>query len=263
MTRTLLCLLLAAALGLTCLVSCDISEFAATIVVAQVARTLSPESNTATVLIGNAEIVNLLNNQREWMRLPSPLDTAFVNPFPGQIEPVTGATCLVNSDTLGPKLPGVYFRAALGLQPRQRYDLAITMPDGNTVTAYGFLPSDFTITQPVTGDTVLDDWTLAVAWTRADSAQTYLVGINPTDTLSPAQGWSDSRTDTSCLVPATAFRDSLGNYVPGEYLLGVTAVNGGWQGSGLDLFLSGGNLNGAKGVFGCAVYARPLLIYAR
>jgi hypothetical protein len=51
--------------------------------------------------------------------------------------------------------------------------------------------------------------------------------------------------------------------VPGEYQFGITAVNGGWNGSAMDLYLNGGNLDGAKGVYGCAVYARPVLVYAR
>jgi hypothetical protein len=199
------------------------------------------------------------------MRTPAPGDTSLLNSalFPVQIDPITGATCAVNADTVSERVPGIYFRAAMGLQYMQRYDLAISMPDGGTVTAHGFLPDSFTITAPLTGDSVVTGGTLTATWTRSDSAQNYLIGIQPTDTLSQARGWSDSRADTTCEIPATAFQDTLGNYVPGEYQFGITAVNGGWNGSATDLYLNGGNLDGAKGVYGCAVYARPVLVYAR
>jgi len=240
---------------------CDQSEFSTTIVTAQVVKTLGIESNTASVLIGKATVANLFNY--EWMETPDPGDSNFVNYiFPARIEPIGGATCTVNSTNVGQTLPGIYFRAALDLHYLERCDLDITLPSGGTVTAHGFLPDSFSILAPRQFDTVSQGATLTAAWTRSDSAETYLVGISPADTASPARGWTDGRTDTSCVIPASAFEDTLGNFVPGVYTFGVTAINGGWNKSALDLFLSGGNLEGAKGTFGCAVYPLPVVVIA-
>lgn len=261
MKRFALILLPAAFLLLPFLAGCDASEWSTTIVTAQVVKTLGLESNTASVLIGKATVANLFNY--EWMETPDPGDSNFINYiFPARIEPIGGATCAVNGTSVGQTLPGIYFRAALDLQYMQRYDLNITLPSGGTVTAHGFLPDSFSILAPRQLDTVGEGATLTATWTRADSAETYIVGISPADSTSPAVGWTDGRADTSCVIPASAFEDSLGNYVPGVYTFGVTAVNGGWNKSALDLFLSGGNLEGAKGTFGCAVYPLPVVVIA-
>jgi len=244
-------------------INCDETQFSTVIVTAQVAKTLNPESNTASVLIGTATIANILRD--DWMETPDPGDTSFwANPFPASIDPMAGADVQLNGDPVGQKVSGVYFKAALDLQYLARYDLSIVTPEGKTITAHGFLPDSFSIIGPRDGDSlVIGTDTLRAVWTKSDSAETYLVGISPADTSSPAVGWSDGMTDTTCIVPDAAFRDSLGVAVPGEYIFSITAVNGGWNKSGFDLFLAGGNVNGASGTFGCAVYPRPVSVLAR
>lgn len=257
MTRRILLL---AAIAL--LAGCGIAEFSTIIVTAQVVRTLDPESNTASVLIGKATVANLFSY--EWMETPDPGDTNFLNYiFPARIEPIGGATVLLNNSAIGQRLPGIYAAAGLTLAPGTRYDLSIATGD-RTITGRAWMPGDFALVAPADLDSVnhLTD-TIVAVWTRSESVNTYIVGISPADTTSPAQGWSDGRTDTTCVIPSSAFADSLGNFVPGEYILGVTAVNGGWNKSALDLFLSGGNLDGAKGTFGCAVYPRPVRVIVR
>ena len=250
-------------LALVAVIGCDESTFSTVIVTAQVAKTLNPESNTASVLIGTATIANILRD--DWMETPDPGDTSFwSNPFPAKVDPMGGADVKLNGDTVGQRVSGVYFKAALNLQYLARYDLNIVTPEGKTITAHGFLPDSFSIIGPRDGDSlVIGTDTLRAVWTKSDSAETYLVGISPADTSSPAVGWSDGMTDTTCIVPDAAFRDSLGVAVPGEYIFSITAVNGGWNKSGLDLFLAGGNVNGASGTFGCAVYPRPVSVLAR
>jgi hypothetical protein len=245
------------------LVGCDHDQFSTVIVTAQVAKTLNPESNTASVLVGTATIQNIL--QADWMKSPDPGDTSFwSNPFPASIEPMAGADVRLNSDPVGHKVSGVYFKAALDLRYLERYDLSIVTPEGKTITAHGFLPDSFSIIGPRDGDSLrVGTDTLRVVWTKSDSAETYLVGVSPADSSNSAVGWSDGMTDTTCLVPDAAFRDSFGVAVPGEYILSIMAVNGGWNKSGLDLVLHAGNVDGASGTFGCAVYPRPVSILAR
>lgn len=248
----------AAALALVVGLACDETSFSQVIVTAQVAKTLGPESNTASVLLGRATVVNIFRD--DWMETPDPGDTTFWDyVFPARITPLGGADVQMNSDPVSERLAGVYFDAALPLVYLQRYDLSIDLPDGRSVTAHGWLPDSFTMFAPATGDSAgfVD---LTVSWTRSDSAETYIVGVSPADSGSTAAGWTNSLRDTTCVVPAAAFADSLGVFQPGEYVVGVTAVNGGWNKSGLDLFLSGGNVSGALGTFGCAVYARPALV---
>ena len=242
---------------------CDESQFSTVIVTAQVAKTLNPESNTVSVLVGTATIQNIFHN--DWMKSPDPGDTSFwSNPFPASIDPMAGADVRLNNDPVGQKVSGVYLGAALDLHYLARYDLSIVTPAGKTITAHGFLPDSFSIVGPRDGDSLrIGTDTLRAVWTRSDSAETYIVGINPADTSSPALGWSDGMTDTTCIVPDAAFRDSFGVAVPGEYVFSIMAVNGGWNKSGLDLFLSGGNVDGASGTFGCAVYPRPVSILTR
>jgi len=40
----------------------------------------------------------------------------------------------------------------------------------------------------------------------------------------------------------------------------MMSFNGAWKKGSLDLILSGGNLNGAPGIYGAAVYARSVLV---
>lgn len=242
--------------------ACDNLEYTTLVVTAQVARTLDPESNTATVLLAKTTIANLFHD--DWMETPDPGDSLFgADLFPVKVTPVSGATITLNATTIPANpVPGVYFLPGANLQYLARYDLDITTPDGRRVTARGFLPDSFSILAPQAGDSFAPGPVTAI-WTRSDSAQTYLVGITPADSASPAQGWADSRTDTACTIPASAFQDSLGTFVPGDYIFSISAVNGGWNRSGLDLFLSGGNVSGALGVFGCAVHPGPVLIRIR
>ncbi len=249
--------------GFVLLAGCDESQFSTIIVTAQVAKTLNPESNTASILVGTATIENIFHD--DWMTTPDPGDTSFwSNPFPAKVNPMAGADVRINDGTIGQKVSGVYFKAALDLQYLTRYDLSIVTPEGKTITAHGFLPDSFSVLSPQDGDSLrVDTDTLRAVWTSSDSVETYLVGVSPADSSSTAVGWSVGLADTTCLVPDAAFKDSLGNIVPGEYVFGVTAVNGGWNKSGFDLFLSGGNVDGASGTFGCAVYPRPKSILVR
>ena len=250
-------------LAVAALIGCDQNQLSTVIVTAQVARTINPESNTASVLLGTATIQNIFHN--DWMKSPDPGDTSFwSNPFPASISPMAGADVRLNNDPVSQKVSGVYFKAALDLQYLERCDLSIVTPAGKTITAHGFLPDSFSIIGPRDGDSLrIDADTLRAVWTKSDSAETYLVGVSPADSASTAVGWSDGLTDTTCIVPDAAFRDSFGVAVPGEYIFSIMAVNGGWNKSGLDLFLAGGNVDGASGTFGCAVYPRPVSIVAR
>jgi hypothetical protein len=243
--------------------SCDLNELSTIIVTAQVAKTLDPASNTASILVGKATVQNILRD--DWMVTPDPGDTSFwSNPFPAKVEPIGDCDVAVNGTTVGQKLPGAYFQAGMVLQYMQRYDLTITTPDARTITARGVMPDSFSIILPRDLDSFdIGDDTLRAAWSKSDSAETYLVGIAPADSGSPALGWSDALTDTACVVPHEAFEDSIGVEVAGKYVFSITAVNGGWNKSGLDLFLSGGNLSGASGTFGCAVYPKPIRVIAR
>ncbi|MBM3315831.1 hypothetical protein FJY71_08365 [candidate division WOR-3 bacterium] len=258
--RTAVVVLLSAAALLS--LTCGEWNYSTLVLTAQVAKTLDPESNTATILLAKTTIANLFHD--DWMETPDPGDSVFSpDVFPVKVTPVSGATVTLNSTTVPANpVPGVYFLAAADLEHLARYDLDIVTQDGKHVTARGFLPDSFSILAPQPGDS-FGPGPVSAVWTRADSAQTYVVGITPADTASTAQGWADSRTDTSCAIPASAFQDSLGTFIPGDYVFSVSAVNGGWNKSGLDLFLSGGNVSGALGVFGCAVHPKPVLIRVR
>ena len=241
--------------------SCNEERFSTLVVTGQVAKTLGPESNTASVLLGKATVENLFHD--EWMETPDPGDTTFWNDvFPARITPIANADVQVNSETIGQKLPGIYFKPAIELNYLDRYDLEIETPDGKLITANGFLPDSFAITNPHQGDTLSPDSVIAI-WTLSDSSEVFLVGITPADSASSARSWAGSFQDTCCSVPGSVFQDTLGAFVPGEYILTVTAVNGGWNKSGLDLFLSGGNLDGALGTFGCAVLPKPVVFQVR
>lgn len=243
------------------LLGCGESEFSTLVVTAQVARTLNPGSSTVSVLLGKATVQNIFHE--DWMETPEPGDTNFgAWMFPAKVTPVGGATVRLGGEPVFERVSGIYFKAAADLRFLTRYELDIMTADGRHVTAHGFLPDSFDIVLPRDGDSFgLEP--VGVIWTSSESCHTYIVGCSPLDTASTAAGWSDSRTDTSCQIPVSAFKDSLGTFVPGDYLVSVTAVNGGWNKTGLDLFLSGGNVSGAAGVFGCAVYPKPVVIRLR
>ncbi len=231
--------------------ACDETEFTTVVVSAQVTRSLDPESNTAAVLVGTATLANL------FLETPDPGDSTFWedDPFPVTVTPMAGADIRVNGGTVGQRLPGAYF-AALDLEHLASYELVIVTPDADSISGRAVLPDSFAIAGP-DADTTLHPDSVVAVWTRSDSAESYLVGVTPAD--STARGWADATRDTTMPVPAWAFEDTLGNPVPGEYLLSVTAINGDWHKSGLDLLFSGGNLSGgAVGTFGCAVLARPV-----
>ena len=227
-------------------------------VTAQITRTLGMPSGTASVLIGKVNVVNVLND--DWLETPDPGDTTFWanDPLPARVTPVGNATVYVGNRAVGQRLPGVYFQAALDLEFKHRYDLSVETPDGKKVTGQAWLPDSFALTGPEPGTTLHPD-SVRVTWSRSDSARTYIVGVAPTDSLSPAQGWADGLTDTTCLVPRAAFEDTLGVLSPGGFYVTVTAINGVWKKSALDLVLTGGNLSGAAGTFGCATLAPPVL----
>ncbi|MFO7650798.1 MAG: hypothetical protein R6X13_05605 [bacterium] len=237
---------------------CDEASFSQVVVTAQVVKTLGPESNTASVLLGKATVVNIFRD--DWMETPDPGDTTFWDyVFPARVTPMGGADVRLNNSGLAERVSGVYFEAALPLEYLRRYDLAITTADGKLISGHACLPDSFSVIEPAPGDSG-GFAPLRVTWTRADSAESYIVGVTPLDSGSTAAGWSAATADTTYLVPAEAFADSLGVFQPGEYGASVTAVNGGWNKSGLDLFLSGGNVSGAVGTFGCAVHAWPVLV---
>lgn len=242
-------------------VNCD-EGWETLLVTAQVTRTLGVPSSTASVLIGRVNIVNVFRD--DWLETPDPGDSTFWHhdPLPARVTPVGNATVYVGNRAVGQRLPGVYFQAALDLEFKQRYDLSIETPDGRIVTGQAWLPDSFALVEPAQG-AVLHPDSVRITWTRSDSARTYIIGVAPTDTLSPAQGWADGRSDTTCLVPRSAFADTLGNLAPGGFYVTVTAVNGGWKKSTLDLVLSGGNLSGAAGTFGCATLGPPVLFSVR
>jgi hypothetical protein len=249
--------LLAAAALLLGVVVCD-DLFRTMLVTAQVVRTLGVPSSTASVLAGDLTLENIFTE--DWLENPEPGDTSFWSiPLPARVTPVAGADVRLNGVQLGQRLPGVYGRAALDLEYRERYELEMTTDDGRTVTAHGFLPDSFAVTSPGQA-AILDPDSVRATWTHSDSCQAFLVGVQPVDTASTAAGWADSFADTTCLVPRSAFCDSLGELQAGGYVLSVMAVNGGWNKSGLDLLLQGGNLSGALGTFGCAVLPLPVAI---
>ncbi|GEM_PF-1085728 len=245
------------------ILDCDQPEFSQPVVTGRVAKTLNPESNTAFILVGTVTVKNLLNEK--WLETPDPEDTAFwANPFPAEVTPMANAEVKINDQPITYKAAGIYFQAGMDLEYLHRYELTIATPDRATITAYGFLPDSFSILLPQERDSLrygID--TLKAVWTKSDSAHFYLVAVPPADSASPAIGWNDAIQDTTCIIPFTAFQDTLGNPVSGEYLFSVTAVNGGWKKGALDLFFSGGNLKGALGTFGCAFATWPRRILVR
>lgn len=236
-------------------IGCE-KEYEYLVITAQVAKTLDPESNTATLYIGRTIITNL------FLEEPDPNDTLFADdPFPVTVEPISGALVKVNETVLSEKTKGVYFEAALDLEYMKKYDLYIEVDD-EIITGTCVLPDSFSIITPVYGDTVSNDST-RVVWSKSDSAEHYIVGVQPVDTLNQAQGWCNCLEDTFSTVPRAAFEDSLGFFCPGEYSISLMAFNGAWKKGALDLFLSGGNLDGASGIYGAAVYSSILVVNVR
>lgn len=236
------------------LIQCK-EELGSAVVTAQVAKTLSPESNTATVIAGRTAIYNLF--------IAQPSDTSFGNIFPVSVKPITGASVKINDISLPEKVDGVYFKPAFDLQYMQRYDLYITT-DTEIITGSCLLPDSFSITMPVAGDSVVF-FDARVVWTRSDSTEHYILDVSPVDPANKARGWTkDFPVDsTSCLIPEQTFMDTTGNFFPGEYMISIMSFNGAWKKGSLDLFLSGGNLNGAPGLFGAAVYAKTVVVNIR
>lgn len=234
-----------------CFIKCE-EEIHTTIVTAQVAKTLAPESNTASVIIGRTTLLNVFIDQ--------PGDTSFTNIFPVNVEPITGALVKINDVTISEKIDGVYFKPSLDLQFMQRYNLHI-VTDNESITGSCVLPDSFSIRAPSSGDSVLF-YDARVVWSKSDSAEYYIVGLTPLDTANKTQGWSKAfpAETTACLIPQQAFIDTAGNFYPGEYMISMMSFNGAWKKGNLDLILSGGNLNGAPGIYGAAVYTRSVLV---
>lgn len=85
------------------------------------------------------------------------------------------------------------------------------------------------------------------------------------DTANKKSGWTKDfpAETTACLIPQEVFMDTLGNFYPGQYMISMMSFNGAWKKGSLKLFLSGGNLNGAPGLFGAAVYAKSVVVNIR
>lgn len=226
-----------------------------TIVTAQVVKTLYPESNTATAIVGRTNAYNLFIEQ--------PNDTNFDNVFPLTVQPITDALVKINNLTLPEKIRGVYFKPAFDLVYLQRYDLTIVTED-ETITGSSVLPDSFSIILPNSGDTLIF-YGARIVWNKSDSAEHYIISVTPVDTANKAQGWEKDfpAETTACLIPQPAFMDSAGKFYPGEYTITIMAFNGAWKKGSLDLFLSGGNLKGALGIYGAAVYAKPVVFYVK
>lgn len=239
--------------GSLLLIGCNTNKSA--VVTAQLAKTLSPESNNATVIAGRTAISNFFIDQ--------PSDTSFAHTFPVYVEPITGASVKINDISLSEKVDGVYFKSALDLQYMQRYDLYIAT-EKETITGSCILPDSFSIRLPVAGDSVLF-FDARVVWSRSDSAEHYIIGVSPMDTANKKSGWTKDfpAETTACLIPQEVFMDTLGNFYPGQYMISMMSFNGAWKKGSLKLFLSGGNLNGAPGLFGAAVYAKSVVVNIR
>jgi hypothetical protein len=241
------------------------------VVTGQVARVMDPPLSTATVIIGKASI-----NTPAFTPNPDPWDTSFTPAdFPLWLTPTTGATVKVNDQTLHEVVSGIYLDLPDELQFLHRYDLTIDLSGGlvrqlvvqgqgeaEPITAHAVLPDSFSITRPAMSETALYD-TFRVSWTRSDSAQAYTVNVAPKDTASRAEGFIQTTTDTSLRVEKTAFEDSTTHqFLPGDYVVAVWAINGGWK-SGIDLIRNGGNLKNAVGLYGAAFYPKPVEVRVR
>jgi hypothetical protein len=240
-------------IGSLLLIGCDENKSA--MVTAQLAKTLFPESNNATVIAGRTAISNFFIDQ--------PGDTSFAHTFPVYVEPITGASVKINDISLSEKVDGIYFNSALDLQYMQRYNLYITT-EKETITGSCVLPDSFSIAFPNPNDTIIF-FDALVDWTTSDSAERYIIEVKPVDPSNKSPGWTKDfpSETTSCVIPQAAFMDTLGDLQAGEYSINLMSFNGAWKKGSLKLFLSGGNLNGAPGLFGAAVYAKSVVINIR
>ncbi len=236
-------------LGLCLGLGCQ-EEYKFLVVTAQVAKSLEVESNTATVLVGRTRLLNLFIEQ--------PIDTNFTDDLPATVEPVSQALVSVSEIVLPEKTKGVYFKAGLELEYKKRHNLLI-ITGTDTITGSCVLPDSFSIVEPKNGET-LTFTNIRVVWSKSDSAERYIIGLSPIDTANKAEGFSASVKDTFCLIPEAACKDSAGNFFPGRYLIDLMAINGAWKKGSQDLFLSGGNLQGARGIYGAVIYARRVMI---
>jgi len=236
---------------LTIVTSCSnkIEEYTIT---GQVAKTLYPESNTITVLIGKTTIQIPF-----YMDSPDYCDT--LPDFPVTVIPTEDADVTVGEYTILEKLKGIYFKAAIDLKYLNKYDLSIILPDGKEFHSSCFLPDSFSIIAPEDNDTFSLS-SITTIWSISDSAESYVINVAPCDSSNNARGWSASIGDTSAIIPDSAFMDSLNNYIEGDYSVCISAINGSWHKSSADLFLNGGNIDGAWGVYGAVVYSKPVII---
>lgn len=257
-----LALLRSCALALLCtcllaLLSCGPITGESQVVTAQVSRMLEPNLTTATVLIGKASL-----SLPDPLATPDPWDTTFsADMFPLWLTPTHGATVTLNGEAVPERINGVYFDLPDNLSYLQSCDLRIVLPTDTTapITAHAVLPDSFSIVNPVEGESLGFD-SLRVVWTHSDSCRVFTVQVAPDDTASHANGFIQSLSETTLVVPRTAFADSAtGDILPGDYHVTVWALNGGWK-RGLDLIRNAGNVHGAIGLYGCATYARPVRI---
>ena len=228
------------------------------VVTGQISRMMDPPFSSASVILGKATV-----SLPDVAPTPDPWDTSFsAADVPLWLTPTSGATVTVNGVAVPQRISGIYFTGMDQLEFMHPYDLNILVNDPkfpNAITGHAVLPDSFGITRPMPTDSLGYD-TLRVYWSRSDSAQIYTIEVSPEDTTSRARGYLESLNDTTVLVPKTAFEDSTGNqYLPGIYVVMVSAVNGGWK-RGIDVLLNGGNVRNAVGIFGAATYPAPVRI---
>lgn len=224
----------------------------------QVSRMMDLNLTTATVLVGTMHV-----NPNAFIATPDPWDTSFSSAdFPLWLTPISGQAA-INATTVPERVSGIYFSVMNGLPYLSPCDLTVTPSDLTIpeITAHAIMPDSFSITSPAPLDSLGHD-SLRVCWTRSDSAELYTINLTPADSASTARGFLLSLTDTTVTVPATAFEDSLsGSFRPGNYDIVVWSLNGGWKQGGV--FRLGGGVHGAAGIFGCAIYPRPVTVRLR
>jgi hypothetical protein len=240
-------------IGSLLLIGCNADK--STMITAQVAKNLSPESNTATVIAGRTAISNFFIDQ--------PSDTSSNHIFPAWVEPVTGASVKINDISLAEKVEGVYFQSGFDLQYVQRYNLYITT-EKETINGSCVLPDSFSIAFPNMEDTILF-YDAMVDWTTSDSAEHYIIEVEPVDQSNKAMGWTKDfpPETTSCIIPQATFMDTVGDLQVGKYSINLSSFNGAWKKGSWKFFPSGGNLSGAPGLFGGAVYAKSIVVYIK
>lgn len=237
------------------LLSCNLVPTKFPVITGQVSRLMWLNTTTATVVTGTMTL-----NPDVFVTTPDPRETTFTSAdFPLWLSPISGQAT-INSTAVPQRVSGIYFTLLDNLDYMTPCNLVVT-PDDTTlspITGRAVLPDSFSITQPAANDSVPLD-SLRVAWTRSDSAELYTITATSQDSASTARGFLLSLTDTTTLVPASAFEDSLtGQPRPGSYAIAVWSLNGGWKQNGV--FRLGGGVHGAYGIFGCATYPRPVSI---